>query len=545
MDEVVVPPSPYLEYWPSAVVYLLDGGALIWAVWRIWSAAAADNRVLAVLVTLDGLLFAVAGTVACRRQPRSLLGVLLVLAGLALYAEDLQAVLPMGVGDLFVVASTPVILHLTLAYPWGRLRSPGERALVAVAYGWAVVVPSLRVNCLWTTAPVSRCSPTLSALDIGNLLAGLIVVAVLIRRTFTSPVEERRLYLPILLAALVSAVPSLLLTVPFEVDSDREPIRLAYHLGLLLVPLAFLLGVVRVPGGIKMIALISDRLRAAQNPREVEAVLRRVLHDDSVRLGTWNTAAGGFVGCGEGGQHSERPAEVTELGGLRVGLFRSGTTWSDPHLMSAALRVATLALAHQTAADDERLRLRRDLHDGAQQTIVAAALKLRVAEDRARAGAEVPPELLATLRHDLEDSLTQLRRIGRGQPPTPVPDLNAALAAIAERTPAVRLVLDPPAVLDPIPVQTAYFIVAEAVTNALRHAGATDISVTATAWAGDSWRVVVADNGGGADAASLTKPGGGLEGLRQRAVRIGGSLQVRCGERGVVVDAVLPRRSVR
>jgi len=194
------------------------------------------------------------------------------------------------------------------------------------------------------------------------------------------------------------------------------------------------------------------------------------------------------------------------------------------------------------AADTARRRIERDLHDGAQQRLVALNLKLRAAR------VAVPPglgELGADLAHietGLADALGELREIARGIHPAILAEggLAAALRVLARRSP-VPTEIDVRAegrLPEHVEVST-YYVVAEALTNVARHARASAATVTVDAGAGDGvLRVAVRDNGaGGADFARGT----GLVGLRDRVEALGGRLFLDSPPgSGTVLRAELP-----
>jgi PAS domain S-box-containing protein len=192
------------------------------------------------------------------------------------------------------------------------------------------------------------------------------------------------------------------------------------------------------------------------------------------------------------------------------------------------------------AADAARRKIERDLHDGAQQLLVALALTLR------RAGALMDAEpgaaraALAEAGVELESALAELRELARGIHPAVLSEhgLPAALAALADRAP---LMVELDVRLDERPREpveaAAYYVVAEALTNVGRYAGAPAARVTVERRDG-SLLVEVADAGcGGADPAG----GSGLRGLADRVEALGGRLEVHSppGE-GTVVRAELP-----
>jgi signal transduction histidine kinase len=195
------------------------------------------------------------------------------------------------------------------------------------------------------------------------------------------------------------------------------------------------------------------------------------------------------------------------------------------------------------AADAARRRIERDLHDGAQQRLVALALNLRMLESSLEPGSRASREL-ATARADLELALEELRELARGIHPSVLVDrgLEAALAALAGRaTTPVELEIDSCGAL-PLSVQTtAYFVVAEALTNAAKHADSERIEVR-VARAGDETTVEIRDEGsGGVDPAR----GSGLSGLADRVSALGGTLEIDSPvDVGTTIRARIPTAAV-
>ena len=228
----------------------------------------------------------------------------------------------------------------------------------------------------------------------------------------------------------------------------------------------------------------------------------------------------------------------------------------DPGRVAAVASVARLALENERlaaqvraqleevrasrariveAADAERRRIERDLHDGAQQRLVALAMRL----DQARLAAGGASELIDSTTAELLTAIREVRDLARGLHPTILTDagLAAAVEALVERT--------------PIPVSTsvtaerfateieaaAYFVIAEGLTNVAKYADATQARVEVAAASG-RLRVTVVDNGrGGADPAS----GSGLRGLADRVAAIGGRFDVTSAAgSGTTLTADLP-----
>ena len=177
------------------------------------------------------------------------------------------------------------------------------------------------------------------------------------------------------------------------------------------------------------------------------------------------------------------------------------------------------------AADAARRRLERDLHDGAQQRLVELALDLRMARARLDGDPEQARELLDAALEDLAAATGELRELAHGIHPAALTEggLRPALEALVARAHVpTRLVAVPQARFSAAVEATAYFSVAEGLTNAARHGGARHVEVEA-AEVGDRLRVEVRDDGrGGANAA----PGSGLHGLADRLAALDGELEV-------------------
>jgi signal transduction histidine kinase len=192
------------------------------------------------------------------------------------------------------------------------------------------------------------------------------------------------------------------------------------------------------------------------------------------------------------------------------------------------------------AAQVERRRLERNLHDGAQQRLVGLAMTLRLAERRLERDPDAARDALARASAELSEALEELRELARGLHPAVLTDhgLHAALGALAARAPLpVELIVD----LDERPAEAleaaAYFVVAETLTNVARYASARTASVTVRREA-DAVLVEVTDDGsGGADADAGT----GLRGLIDRVEALGGRLEIQSPtDGGTTVRAWLP-----
>jgi signal transduction histidine kinase len=303
-------------------------------------------------------------------------------------------------------------------------------------------------------------------------------------------------------------------------------------------------------------APVSDRLIGA---------LRRSVHDPTLILLRWFPDQASFVDSKGVPQalpdgSTGRASMVLERHGTPVGALVFDEALQDQPQLLAAVRSATsLALENQqmeqqlrdqlievrrsrerivTAGDSRRRQLERDLHDGAQQRLVAVSMELARAQ-RTTDSQEVQ-SLVGQARAELLDALDELRELARGVYPPSLRErgLAGSLTALAERS-SLPMELDLrtdnglPAHVE----LAAYFICAEAVTNATKYAKAASMRISIDG-NDKELRVEIADNGiGGA----RPGPGGGLLGIADRAAALGGSLLIDSPEgRGTTIRAVLP-----
>jgi signal transduction histidine kinase len=235
-----------------------------------------------------------------------------------------------------------------------------------------------------------------------------------------------------------------------------------------------------------------------------------------------------------------------------------GRLGDEPRLVQAVLSAAALplenaALHAQAAArlveinesrtriveadDSNWRRIERDLHDGAQQRLVALALRLRIAE-RENAGAAVA-QVLGDAVTELRGTVNELRDLTRSVLPPVLADegLLVALRTAAARLP-LPVVLEVPGERYPALVEaTAWFVSCEGMANAAKHADASSLRI-ALRRTGDCVVLQVADDGAGG---AVLTPGGGLQGLADRVAAVGGRLTFRSPVGGgTCIEAELP-----
>jgi signal transduction histidine kinase len=176
------------------------------------------------------------------------------------------------------------------------------------------------------------------------------------------------------------------------------------------------------------------------------------------------------------------------------------------------------------AADAERRRLERDLHDGTQQRLVSLAINLGMARAQVNTTEEAR-QAIADAHEEAKSALAELRDLIRGLHPAVLEDrgLDAALSGVAARMPIpVRLTVDLPRRPAPVIEAVAYFVVSEGLANIVKHAQASQAEVIVSR-AGDRLHIIVSDDGsGGAD----PRRGTGLTGLAKRAASVDGTFEI-------------------
>jgi signal transduction histidine kinase len=209
----------------------------------------------------------------------------------------------------------------------------------------------------------------------------------------------------------------------------------------------------------------------------------------------------------------------------------------DEQLAGQVAELQTSRSAAVDSAEAERRRIERDLHDGAQQRLVALAANLGSARDKLDSDPEAGREMVATAHEEAKAALVEIRDLVRGIHPVILEDrgIDAALSAVVARSP-VPVVLDvqiserPPAAVE----SATYFVVTEALTNVARHSGA-DRATVSIARSANQLVIEIHDNGrGGADASK----GSGLQGLRERVAAMGGTTHVISPEGGPTTISV-------
>jgi signal transduction histidine kinase len=512
----------------------------------------------AALVLLVGWSFIGTGLFAWWRRPANGTGPLMAAAGFAWFATNLSASdddLLFTIGIALDALFPGMIGHLLVVFPAGRAQTTAERAVVVSIY---FVVTVLQIPSLLFEEPgdprnlliVHADQPLSDALDVMQLAAALVVFAAswvpIVRRVRAGGAAQRRALLPVIvtggLAFAVYAVSKV-----FDAAGDASAaLDWAAKALVATIPFGFLVGLLstRLAQGAAVSELIS-RVGDAPGEGPLRAALADALGDPTLALAYWLPDSERFVDA------LGHPVEVSgvgwtevELQGRRIAaIAHNPALHEEPQLVRAAGAAAALALENQRlaaelrariedlrasrarlveAGDNERRRLERDLHDGAQSRLVALALKLKLARMNVADESEAAT-LLDESSSELQASLDELRELARGLHPVVLTDrgLTAAVRILADRAPVPVEIEALPAERLPPPVEIAvYFVVAEALTNVAKYARATAATVSITA-GGGRVAVAVADDGvGGADVAG----GSGLRGLSDRVAALDGRL---------------------
>ena len=516
------------------------------------------------------------GLYAWWRRPANRFGALMTAVGFtfmlgALTSSDNSVVFTIGVllSSLYFV----VFAHMVLAYPDGRLQRPWHGKLLAAGYALALIGPLPQLlwgftdrmqescpDCPESALLIERNDTLRDVLNAVTSVIGVAIVAVvlviLIRRWRDATIPQRRALAPILWSGVAMLV---LLATALSTDAAGIS-RITDVLGWLsllvfaLVPWVFLIGLVRSTvaraGAVSELLL---RLGEAPGTGTLRARLSEALGDRSLQLVFWLEDKGRWVDS-EGHKvelpaddHTARAWTAVELEGRRVGAIVHDLTLSeDPELLRSVAAAAGLAMENERlqaqlrarveelrtsrariveAGTHERRRLERNLHDGAQQRLVALSLTLRLAQGKVHKDPERANELLDAAQQELTLALAELRELARGIHPAVLSDrgLGAALEALAGRAPIEVDLAELPGDRLPEAIEAAaYFVVAEALTNVVKYAHASQATVRVARLNGHAV-VEIADDGiGGAD----PDRGSGLRGLADRVSALDGRMSL-------------------
>ncbi|MEV5407671.1 histidine kinase [Thermopolyspora sp. NPDC052614] len=537
-----------------------------------------------VLHAAAAALFLVAGLVAHFRRPGNPIGMLMIAVSAGFLAEDLQlSPVPWihTIGEFTVVASSGPLVHLALAYPTGRIGSTVGRVLVWVAY--TAMIARGVTNALFTdwrlhstqNAPgllLIAHSDTITVISttgthVLTVLVSAAMLLVLLHRWRHAKPLLRSLLMPVIIVMLAVAFTSALGTILNVNRSLHDSLLRVYDVVFLLLPVGFLTGMLRLYLGRSTVMRLLHQVPEAETPKQLQSILTRTLHDPSLQIAI--RSGDGLVDVNDlpldPGSRSVTPLKTRAdldpavivhdpLLHVNQDVLDAVAAAADLHLTNQGL---TVRLARQLkeveasrariveAADAERKHIEKNLHDGAQQYFLGAITGIRVAQRRLRTDPQAADEVLDAVAAKLTEAHEKVRELAKGLHPAIITNagLTAALEALAaEQTLAADqdtvVVVDAPRLdrLDEHIAVTAYYVTAEAVANALKHAAARIITIKVTL-AGDRLIVRVTDDGrGGADPTRK-----GMVGIADRVAAAGGELRVHSPPgSGTLIEAILP-----
>jgi signal transduction histidine kinase len=396
-------------------------------------------------------------------------------------------------------------------------------------------------------------------------------VAILYRRWRESSRSQRRGFAPVL---AVGSLTFVLLMTELIVEQANlssgiaDGLTLAVFGSLACLPFAFLAGLLRFRfSQAEAISSLVGRLGGAGGRDALRKALAEALGDPTLELAYWVPNQDAYVDAdGQPMRVDPAPkgkiATTIENEGRRIAaIVHDADLAQERDLVQAVGAAAELTLENErldaelrahvdelrasrsrivTAGYAERQRLERDLHDGAQQRLMALGINLRLARDRIGSDAQEAAALLDASLEELKEATGELRELARGIHPALLTDrgLEAALNGLAGRSPVPVELLETPDERLPSSVESAvYFVVAEALTNVARYAQAQTVNVTVVRSNGQV-NVQVSDDGvGGADPAQ----GSGLRGLSDRVAALDGRLELTSADGdGTTVRARIP-----
>jgi signal transduction histidine kinase len=515
---------------------------------------------LTVWVTLSSIL---CGLFAWRRRPGSRFGPLLIAAGFANFVSSLvwsTSDVLYTIGQAVDLLPPILFLHVFLAFPDGRLRGWFVRSLIAASYATAISLELVRMHFgglgahnlleIQSSPDVAETARKVQLTLVSVFcLAG---VAVLVTRRLRAGRPLRRS-----VALLVDAFGLALVMVAFLFFSAAfggpwtAQIRWATFVMLGLAPLVFLTGLLHARLARSSVGDLVVELRADLAPFELRDALARTLRDPSLDLAYWLPEFDTYADV------TGQPVDIDGLGRGRTttlihrkgehvaALLHDSSLRDEPELLGGATAAAGIAIENGRlqaelrarleelrgsrarvidAGQKERQRLERNLHDGAQQRLIALSLELSLLEQRLEGDPDAKRRL-DDARREIALSLEELRDVARGIHPAVLSGhgLQVALESIAARASVpVRLTVELEGRLHERLEVVAYYVVSESLANITKHAHATGATVEVGREDGQMVVEVIDDGIGGAD----TDRGSGLRGLADRVEALGGRLRI-------------------
>jgi signal transduction histidine kinase len=554
---------------------------------------AAAGRALMVIVPVA------VGCYAWHRGPHRRFGLLLLAAGfgwfLTTLAESDNSVL-YSTGRVAGWLVELELIYLALSFPSGRITERVDRRIVAAAALLVAVLylPTALIDGDYPVpTPYTSCDSgcpqnAFFVFDsepgfvdsvmrpLRDTLAAALFLAVMFRlaqRVKHSTQPMRMALTPVLVVASLRFLAAGVFLLVRRADASGAALDAVGWIAALALPAmaaGFFVGLVRwrlfVASALQTLGL---RIRDAEDVETFRARLADAIGDPTLKLVYWVPARGGqwVDGAGRTATLPEPGSgrSVTEIpgrGGQVAAMVHEDVTRDQEALIEAASGYARIALDNRrlyaeleaslaevresrarivASADRERRRIERDLHDGAQQRLVALRIKLELAEEALDADPESGRARLSALGAEIDSTLEEIRSLAHGVYPPLLADegLGEALRAVALRAPLAATVnVDGVGRYPPEVESAVYFCCLEALQNAAKHAGgATRVSISLSE--DDRLRFEVRDDGPGFKAGQAH--GAGLTNMRDRVSAVGGELDVVSDPgRGALVTGSVP-----
>ena len=525
-------------------------------------AAGSPDPVRVFLTEWVAVPYVTAGVIAWWRRPASRLGPLMAAGGLASAFSGWQlaeSAGPYTFGAAFDIVPAALFIHVCLAFPDGRLRSKFEGALVGVAYASAVglqlvklalggVDPANLVD-VWRQPDLVAMVEDVQLLSLSACCMLALAVLMGRRRRLGRPRRRAIAFVIDSFALALVMIAALFVMAAFELPGFREVQRVTlFVVGL--SPLAFLLGLLDARLARSAVGDLIVELRSEPGPHDLRDALAHALRDPSLTLAYWLPSFQTYVDVNGRPvrlpDDDTRTATLIDREGEHVAALVHDPALDDEHqllkgvgaaagmsLENARLQAELRARVEELrgsrarvidAGQKERQLLERDLHDGAQQRLIALSLRLSLLKKSLPNEPEVRQELDAA-RSEIALSLEELRDVARGIHPAVLSGHGLAVAVESLSAHAPLPVQLEMCVEDRLPERVevaAYYVVSESLANVAKHAHASKARVSLERR--DDYLVVeiVDDGDGGAD----TERGSGLRGLADRVEALGGRLRV-------------------
>ncbi|MBV9192902.1 MAG: sensor histidine kinase [Solirubrobacterales bacterium] len=531
-----------------------------------------------ILYHLVGASFAACGLLAWYRRPDGRTGRLMVVTGFLFFARPLLSridwsvaqTVGVAIGNLWVVTFVALLVSFR-SRPRGWMIS--ERVVigafvlseVVLVVAWMLFTP-LPGNLLLVSANSAAADDLNRASGVIGFGAALSVAVLLAARWRAATPGARRMSAPAAAGAITLVFLSGLLLQGAFTSSQSPFLVWPTLVGLLLVPVVFLGGIWRTWVARAAVADLLVELGASGGGTSLCAALAKALRDPTLTLAYWLPEFACYVDSS--GQPVELPEDsggrltaIVEQDGERVAaIVYDASLAEERKLLDAVIAAAGFALGNERlsaelrarvnelgasrarileAGDKERRRLERNLHDGAQQRLVALSMQLTLLKARIRNDPESAVALASKANADLAESLEELRELARGIHPSALDHgLAVALESLAAQSVVSTRVTVELADRLPEPIEVAaYFVASEALANVDKHARASKATVRVRRSAQDALIEITDDGIGGANDAN----GSGLRGLADRVEALHGQLRVvSSAGAGTTVTAVIP-----